>query len=134
MPNSIPRVLASFVCQLDTGWSYHREKSFSWGSASTRSSCGAFSQLVIKWRGLLVGGSTFGLVLLGSTCVLIQYKCSLELHLQHCSATLSFSRSTGCVFRHIHIHRNSQHYMLSILLHFSFQLFSFALMTPQLRM
>jgi hypothetical protein len=35
-------------CQLDTGWSYHREKSFSWGSASTRSSCKAFSQLVIK--------------------------------------------------------------------------------------
>ena len=31
-----------------------------------RSSCGAFSQLVIKWGGLLVGGTTFRLVLLGS--------------------------------------------------------------------
>ena len=59
-------VLASFVCQLDTGWSYHRERSFSWGSVSMRSSCGAFSQLVIKWGGPLVGGSTFGLVFLGS--------------------------------------------------------------------
>ena len=31
-----------------------------------RSSCGTFSQLVIKWGGPLVGGTTFGLVLLGS--------------------------------------------------------------------
>ena len=31
-----------------------------------RSSCGAFSQLVIKGGGSLVGGITFGLVLLGS--------------------------------------------------------------------
>jgi hypothetical protein len=31
-------------CQLDTGSSYHRERSFSWGSTSMRSSCGAFSQ------------------------------------------------------------------------------------------
>ena len=54
------------VCQVDTGWSYHRERSFSWGSASMRSSCGAFSQLVIKWGGSFVGGTTFGLVLLGS--------------------------------------------------------------------
>ena len=37
-------VLSCFVCQLDRGWSYHRERSFSWGSASMRSSCGAFSQ------------------------------------------------------------------------------------------
>ena len=59
-------VLASFVCQVDTVWSYHRERSLSWGSASMRSSCGTFSQLVIKWEGPLVGGSTFGLVLLGS--------------------------------------------------------------------
>ena len=59
-------VLASFVCQLDTGWSYHRERSFSWGSASMRSSCGAFSQLVIKWEGPLVGGTISGLVFLGS--------------------------------------------------------------------
>jgi hypothetical protein len=36
------------LCQLDTGWSYHRERSFSSGNASTRSSCKAFSQLVIK--------------------------------------------------------------------------------------
>ena len=44
-------VLVGFVCQLDTGWSYDRERSFSWGSASMRSSCGAFSQLVIKLGG-----------------------------------------------------------------------------------
>jgi hypothetical protein len=36
------------LCQLDTGWSYHTERSFSWGSASTRSSCKEFSQLMIK--------------------------------------------------------------------------------------
>jgi hypothetical protein len=30
------------LCQLDTGWSYHRERSFSWGNASMRSSCKAF--------------------------------------------------------------------------------------------
>jgi hypothetical protein len=24
-------LLAGFVCQLDTGWSYHRERSFRWG-------------------------------------------------------------------------------------------------------
>jgi hypothetical protein len=44
----LPGVLAGFVCQLDTGWSYHRERSFSWGSASMTASCGAFSLLVIK--------------------------------------------------------------------------------------
>jgi hypothetical protein len=44
----LPNVLAGSVCQLDTGWSYHRERSFSWGSASMRSSCKAFSQWVIK--------------------------------------------------------------------------------------
>ena len=59
-------VLAGFVCQLDTGWSHHRERSFSWGSASMRSSCGAFSQLVIKEGGPLVGGAIPGLVVLGS--------------------------------------------------------------------
>jgi hypothetical protein len=32
-----------------------------------RSSCGAFSQLVIKVGGLLVGGTIPGLVVLGST-------------------------------------------------------------------
>jgi hypothetical protein len=36
------------VCQLDTSWSYHRERSLPWGNASMRSSCKAFSQLVIK--------------------------------------------------------------------------------------
>jgi hypothetical protein len=30
------------LCQLDTVWSYHRERSFSWGNASTRSSCKTF--------------------------------------------------------------------------------------------
>jgi hypothetical protein len=52
------------LCQLDTGWSYHRERSFSWGNASMRSSCGAFSQLVIKGGGPLVGGAISGLVVL----------------------------------------------------------------------
>ena len=60
------REMAGFVCQLDTGWSYHRERSFSWGSASMRSSCGAFSQLVIKEGGPIVGGAIPGLVVLGS--------------------------------------------------------------------
>jgi hypothetical protein len=59
-------VLFGFVCQLDPGWSYHRERSFSWGSASMRSSYKAFSQLEIKWGGLLVGGTISGLVVLGS--------------------------------------------------------------------
>ena len=49
-------VLAGFVCQLDTGWSYHRERNFSWGNASMRSSCKAFSQLVI-----IVGDTISGL-------------------------------------------------------------------------
>jgi hypothetical protein len=54
------------LCQLDSGWSYHRERSFSWGSDSMKSSCGAFSQLVIKRGGPLVGGIISGLVVLGS--------------------------------------------------------------------
>ena len=37
--------------QLDTSWSYHRERSLSWGNTSMRSSCKAFSQLVIKGEG-----------------------------------------------------------------------------------
>jgi hypothetical protein len=49
------------LCQLDTGWSYHRERSFSWRNASTRSSCKAFSQLMIKGGGPLVGGAISGL-------------------------------------------------------------------------
>jgi hypothetical protein len=59
-------VLAGFVCQFDTSWSYHRERSFSWGNASMRSSYKAFSQLVIKGEGPLVGGTISGLVVLGS--------------------------------------------------------------------
>jgi hypothetical protein len=43
-----------------------RERSFSWGSASLRSTCGAFFQLVIKAGGPLVGGAIPGLVVLGS--------------------------------------------------------------------
>jgi hypothetical protein len=54
------------LCQLDTGWSYHRERSFSWGNAYMRSSCKAFSQLVIKGERPLVGGTIPGLVVLGS--------------------------------------------------------------------
>jgi hypothetical protein len=41
-------VLADFVYQLDTGSSYHKEKSFSSINAYVISSFGAFSQLVIK--------------------------------------------------------------------------------------
>jgi hypothetical protein len=52
------------LCQLDTGWSYHRERSFSWENASTRSRCKAFSQLVINRGGSLVGGAIPGLVVL----------------------------------------------------------------------
>ena len=42
------------------------ERSFSWGSASMRFNCGAFSQLVIKWGGPLVGSAIPGLIVLGS--------------------------------------------------------------------
>jgi hypothetical protein len=59
-------VLADFMCQLDTGWSYQRERSFSWGSVSMRSSCGVFSQLAIKGERSLVGRTIPGLALLGS--------------------------------------------------------------------
>ena len=59
-------LLAGFGCQLDTGWSYHRERSFSWEDASTRSSCKAFSLLMIKGKRPLVGGTISGLVVLGS--------------------------------------------------------------------
>ena len=52
------------LCQLDKGWSYHF-RSFSWGSASMRFSCKAFSQLVIKEGGSLVGGTISGLVVWG---------------------------------------------------------------------
>ena len=47
-------------------WSYHRERSFSWGNTSMRSSCKAFSQLVIKGEGPIVSGAIPGLVVLGS--------------------------------------------------------------------
>ena len=42
------------------------ERSFSWGSVSMISSCGAFSQLEIKGEGPLVDGTIPGLVILGS--------------------------------------------------------------------
>ena len=61
-----PAVLADFVCQPDTGWSYHRDRSFRWGNASMRSSCKAFSQLVISRGEPLVGGAISGLAVLGS--------------------------------------------------------------------
>jgi hypothetical protein len=54
-------VLAGF----DTGWSYHRERSFSSENAFMRSSCKAFSQLVIKGGGPIVGDVIPGLVVLG---------------------------------------------------------------------
>ena len=55
-------VLAGFVCQLDTSWSYHRERSFGWENAYMRSSRKA---LVIKVGGPIVGGAIPGLVILG---------------------------------------------------------------------
>jgi hypothetical protein len=58
-------VLAIFVSTWHS-WSYHRERSFSWGNASMRSNCKAFSQLVIKGERPLVGGTVSGLVVLGS--------------------------------------------------------------------
>jgi hypothetical protein len=42
-----------------------QRKEISWGNASTRSSCKAFSQLVIKGERLLVGGTISLLVVLG---------------------------------------------------------------------
>jgi hypothetical protein len=45
--------LAVFLCQLDTSWSYYRERSFSQGNDSMKSSYKAFSQLVIKGWGAL---------------------------------------------------------------------------------
>jgi hypothetical protein len=54
------------LCQLNTSWSYHRERSFGRGNASMRSNYRAFSQLVIKGVGPLVGGTISGLVVLGS--------------------------------------------------------------------
>jgi hypothetical protein len=64
-PPPAPSVLASFVSTWHS-WSYHRERSFSWGNASLRSNCKAFSQLVIKGERPLVGGTISGLVVLGS--------------------------------------------------------------------
>jgi hypothetical protein len=55
-----------FVCQLDIGWIYHRVRKFSWGSTPMRSSCGAFSQLVIKGGGFMVDGFIPRLVVLAS--------------------------------------------------------------------
>ena len=59
-------VPAGFVCQLDTSWSFHRERSLPWGNASMRSSSKAFSQLVIKGGRAHCGWSIPGLVVLGS--------------------------------------------------------------------
>jgi hypothetical protein len=58
-------VLASFVSTWHS-WSYHRERIFSWGNASMRYNCKAFSQLVIKGEGPLVGGTISGLAVLDS--------------------------------------------------------------------
>jgi hypothetical protein len=62
---NIVTVLASFVSTWHS-CSYHRERRFSWGNASMRSNCKAFSQLVIKVERLLVGGTISGLAVLGS--------------------------------------------------------------------
>jgi hypothetical protein len=61
-------VLAGFVCQLDTSWSYYRERSLPWGNVSMKSSCKIFSQLVIKGGRAqpIVGVTISGLVVLGS--------------------------------------------------------------------
>jgi hypothetical protein len=64
--NMIYIVLTGSVCHLDTSWSYHRERSLPWGNASMRSSCKAFSQLVIKGGEHIVGSAISGLGVLGS--------------------------------------------------------------------
>jgi len=51
IPLRMGSALAGFVCQLDTSWSYHRERSISWGNVFMRPSCKAFAQLVIKRGG-----------------------------------------------------------------------------------
>ena len=61
---SLRYILAGFGCQLDTGWSYHRERTFSWKDASMRSSCKAFSQLVIKGERPPLDGAIAGLVVM----------------------------------------------------------------------
>ena len=52
-------VLASFVSTWHS-WSYHRERSFSWGNASMRSNFKAFSQLVSRGKGPLWVGPSLG--------------------------------------------------------------------------
>jgi hypothetical protein len=61
-------LLAGFMCQLDTSWNYHSERSLPWGNASMRFSCKAFSQLLIKDGRVLpiVGGAITGLLVLDS--------------------------------------------------------------------
>jgi hypothetical protein len=61
-------VVAGFVCQVDTSWSCHRERSLPSGNASMRSSCKAFSQLEIKGGRTQpnVSGAIPGLVVVGS--------------------------------------------------------------------
>jgi hypothetical protein len=60
-------VLTSFVCQPDTNWSYTRERILHGDSTTIRSSCKAYSQLVIKGGRLFMHGAIPGLVVLGST-------------------------------------------------------------------
>jgi hypothetical protein len=43
------------LCQLDTGWSYHIERSFSWRNASTRSSCDQGGKVPCGWCHLWAG-------------------------------------------------------------------------------
>jgi hypothetical protein len=54
------------LCQLDTSWNYHRERSLPLGNASMRASYKAFSQLVIKIGRPIMGGAIPGLLALGS--------------------------------------------------------------------
>jgi hypothetical protein len=77
--NELPRTMGTkesmryectswFLCVNLTSRSYHRERRLPWGNASMRSSCKAFSQLVINWgrAQLIVGGAIPGLVVLCS--------------------------------------------------------------------
>jgi hypothetical protein len=54
------------LCQLDTAGVIIEKGDSVGGNASMRSSCGIFSQLVIKGERLLVSGAIPGLVVLGS--------------------------------------------------------------------
>jgi hypothetical protein len=69
-------VLAGSVCQLNTSWSYHRERSLPWGNASMRSSCKVFSQLLIK-----AGGPSLLWVVPSTTIVVL---CSIRNTILYC--------------------------------------------------